>query len=98
VPGKRFGILRCAAPTEKLGAVGFKFRRLGRRFDSDEVRSPDRAIVRSAETAPRNQSFAFRQPLSFDEEFVESRMRTISPVRRKRELEITGQLQSTGFA
>src|SRR4029453_1307730 len=44
------------------------------------------------------QSFAFRQPLSFDEEFVESRMRTISPVRRKRELEITGQLQSTGFA
>src|SRR5262249_19665999 len=39
-----------------------------------------------------------RQPLSFDEELVKSRVRAIRPMRRKGELEVTGQLQSTRFA
>src|SRR5207249_6138684 len=51
-----------------------------------------------AEPAPGDKSFAIRQPFSFDEELVESGMGAIRSMRRKSELEVTGQLQSTGFA
>jgi len=74
------------ASAEKPGAVGFKFRRLDGGFWDHEVRSPDRTIVGSAEAAPGDKSFALRQPLSFYEELVESRMCAIRPMRRKSEL------------
>ena len=74
-----------------MGAVGFKLGRVGkRRLGDHEVRGPDRAIVGGAEAAPRDQRCAMRQPFGFDEELVESGMRAISPVRRERELEVTG--------
>ena len=82
---------------EKLGAVGFKFRRLDGGFWDHEVRSPDRPIVGGAETAPSDQGLATRQPLSFDEELVESWMCAICPMRRKSELQVAGQLQLDMF-
>jgi hypothetical protein len=62
------------------------------------VRGPNRAIVRGTQAAPRDQRFAMRQPFGFDEKLVESRVRAIGPVRRERELQITGQFQPTQFA
>src|SRR4029077_7545621 len=96
--GERFRIFHRAAPAEKLGAIGLKFRRFDGGFRDHEVRSPDRTVVGTAEAAPGDKGFATRQPLSFDEELVESGMCAIRPMRRKGELEVTGQLQSTGFA
>src|SRR6185295_4458980 len=90
--------LRCATPAEKLGPVGFKFRRLDGGFWNHEMRSPDRPILGTAKSTSGNKSFATRQPLSFYEELVESGMRAVRPMRRKGELKITGQLQLTGFA
>src|SRR5262249_7358761 len=62
------------------------------------MRSPDWTVVGTAKAAPRDQGFATRQPLSFDEQLVESWMRAIRSMRRKSELDETGQLQSTRFA
>src|SRR4029079_17202096 len=60
--------------------------------------SPDWTVVGTAKSASGNKSFAIRQPLSFDEQLVESGMRTIRSMRRQSELDITRQLQLTGFA
>src|SRR5205814_2678769 len=57
-----------------------------------------RLIVGSAEAPASDQSFAMRQPFGFDEELIESRMRAVGPVRRQRELQVTGQLQPARFA
>src|SRR5689334_18552565 len=62
------------------------------------MRSPDRTIVGSAEAAPGDNGIAFWQPLSFDEQLIESGMREIRSMRRKSELDVTGQFQPTGFA
>ena len=62
------------------------------------MRDPDWTIIRSAKAAPGDKGFAIRQPLSFDEQLVESGMRAIRSMRRKSELDVTGQLQSTPFA
>src|SRR6266516_6446353 len=95
---ERFRIFRRATPAQKLGPVGFKFRRLDGGFWNHKVRSPDRAIVGSAEAAPGDKSFAIRHPFSFDEELVESGVRAVRPMRRKGELKITRQLQLACFA
>src|ERR1041385_2810699 len=62
------------------------------------MRRPDGAIIGTTKAAPGNKSFAFRQPLSFDEQLVESGMRAIGSMRRKSELDVTRHLQVTGFA
>ena len=96
--GERFRIFQRAASAEKLGAIGFKFRRFDERFWHHKVRSPDRPVVGTAEAAPGDQGFATRQPLSFDEELVESGMCAICTMRRKSQFQITRQLQLACFA
>jgi hypothetical protein len=54
------------------------------------MRDPDWTVVRSAKTASGDKGFAIRQPLSFDEQLVESGMRAIRSMGRKSELDITG--------
>jgi hypothetical protein len=54
------------------------------------MRDPDWMVVRTAKAAPRNKGVAVWQPLSFDEQLVESRMGAIRSMRRKSELDITG--------
>ena len=97
---ERVGISEGAAPSEEFGAIGFELDRIIRRggLGDHEVRGPDRALVRRAEAAPRKEGLALWQPLGLDEEFVESGMRAIGPMRRERELEITGQFHLAGFA
>ncbi len=51
---------------------------------------PDRAIVGRAQAAMGDEGVALREPLRFDEEFVEGGMRAIGPVRREREFEVAG--------
>ncbi|KAG0506021.1 MAG: hypothetical protein Udaeo_06110 [Candidatus Udaeobacter sp.] len=62
------------------------------------MRSPHWTVVGSAEAAPGDKGVAIRQPLSFDEQLVESGMRAVRSMRRKSELDVTGQLQLTRFA
>ena len=61
------------------------------------MRDPDWTVVRSAKAAPGDKGIAIRQPLSFDEQLVESGMRAIRSMRRKSEFDVTGQLQSNGL-
>jgi hypothetical protein len=56
------------------------------------MRGPDWTVVRSAKAAPGDKGIAIRQPLSFDEQLVESGMRAIRSMRRKREFDVTGHL------
>ena len=44
------------------------------------------------------ESFAMRKPFGFDEKLAESGMRTIYPVRRESELEVSGQFKTARFA
>src|SRR4029077_14031978 len=74
---ERFRIFRRTTPAKKLGSGGLKFRRLDGRFWDHEMRDPDWTVVRTAKTAPSHKGFAIRQPLSFDEQLVESGMRAI---------------------
>jgi hypothetical protein len=54
------------------------------------MRDPDWTIVRSAKTASGDKGFAIRQPLSFDEQLIESGVRSIRSMRRKGKLHVAG--------
>src|SRR5260370_35670496 len=89
-----------AASAEELGAVGFELGRAGqgRRLGDQKVRGPDRLFVWSAEATMVEEGFATWKPFGFDEEFGESRMRAIGPVRRESEVEVSSHLQTARFA
>src|SRR5262245_2441093 len=55
-------------------------------------------LVGRTKAASGDKGLAIRQPLSFDEQLVEGGMGPIRSMWRKSELDVTGQLQSTGFA